>query len=134
MGVISKRAIVNINVHATKVQSVCRLHSTDRGSSEGGQIQELVSLVDLPPTLLDAAGLAVPDEMQGRSVLPLLRGETADWPEEVFVQISEAQVGRAVRTQRWKYGVDAPNKGGGKDAGSDIYVEQYPLRSRCRPL
>ena len=46
-------------------------------------------------------------------------------PKKYFVQISEAQVGRAVRTQRWKYGVDAPNKGGGKDAGSDVYVEQY---------
>ena len=91
----------------------------------GGQLQQLVSLVDLPPTLLDAAGLTVPDEMQGRSILPLLSGETETWPEEVFVQISEAQVGRAVRTQRWKYGVDAPNKGGGKDAGSDTYIEQY---------
>ena len=60
-----------------------------------------MSLVDLPPTLLDAAGLEVPDEMQGESILPLLRGETDDWQEEVFVQISEAQVGRAVRTQRW---------------------------------
>jgi arylsulfatase A-like enzyme len=91
----------------------------------GGQVQQLVSLVDLPPTLLDATGLAVPDEMQGRSILPLLQGDTEDWPEEVFVQISEAQVGRAVRTQRWKYGVDAPKKSGGKDAGSDVYVEQY---------
>ena len=91
----------------------------------GGQLQELVSLVDIPPTLLDAAGLEVPAEMQGRSIMPLVRGETDDWQEEVFVQISEAQVGRAVRTQRWKYGVDAPNKSGGKDAGSDRYVEQY---------
>jgi arylsulfatase A-like enzyme len=63
--------------------------------------------------------------MQGRSILPLVRGDTDDWPEEVFVQISEAQVGRAVRTHRWKYGVDAPEKNGGKDAGSDVYVEQY---------
>ena len=91
----------------------------------GGQIQELVSLVDLPPTLLDAAGLAVPGEMQGRSMMPLLRGEGEDWPEEVFAQISEAQVGRTVRTQRWKYGVDAPHKNGDSDAGSDRYVEQY---------
>ena len=91
----------------------------------GGQIQELVSLVDLPPTLLDAAGLEVPAEMQGRSIMPLVRGETEGWPEEVFVQISEAQVGRAVRTQRWKYGVDAPNSNAGRDAGSDQYVEQY---------
>ena len=32
----------------------------------------------------------------------------SDWPTEAFVQISEAQIGRAVRTRRWKYGVDAP--------------------------
>ncbi|MCZ6632120.1 MAG: sulfatase-like hydrolase/transferase [bacterium] len=95
------------------------------GFNGGGQIQELVSLIDLPPTLLDAAGISVPEEMEGRSILPLTRGENADWPEEVFMQISEAQVGRAVRTHRWKYGVDAPEKHGGQDAGSDIYVEQY---------
>ena len=40
----------------------------------GGQLQELVSLIDLPPTLLDAAGLEIPDQMQGRSLMPLLRG------------------------------------------------------------
>ena len=95
------------------------------GFNGGGQIQELVSLIDLPPTLLDAAGIPVPEEMGGRSILPLTHGENADWPEEVFMQISEAQVGRAVRTHRWKYGVDAPEKHGGQDAGSDTYVEQY---------
>ncbi|MEM7031155.1 MAG: sulfatase-like hydrolase/transferase [Chloroflexota bacterium] len=90
-----------------------------------GRLQELVSLIDLPPTLLDAAGLPIPDEMQGRSIMPLLRCEDVAWPEEAFIQISEAQVGRAVRTQRWKYGVDAPDKLGGEDPGSEIYVEQY---------
>jgi arylsulfatase A-like enzyme len=84
-----------------------------------------VSLIDLPPTLLDAAGIPAPEEMQGRSILPLTVGKAEDWPEEMFVQISEAQVGRAVRTRRWKYGVDAPEKNGGRDAGSDRYVEQY---------
>ena len=56
---------------------------------------------------------------------PLVRGEATDWPEEAFIQISESQVGRAVRTKRWKYGVDAPDKQGGRDAGSDRYEEQY---------
>ncbi len=93
------------------------------GFDGGGQVRELVSLVDLPPTLLDAAGLPVPEAMQGRSILPLLRGERAGWPEEVFIQISESQVGRAVRTGRWKYSVVAPDKHGGRDAGSDRYVE-----------
>lgn len=95
------------------------------GFEGGGQIRQLVSLIDLPPTLLDAAGLPVPSEMQGRSFLPIIRGSADDWPKELFLQISEAQVGRAVRTQRWKYGVDAPDKNPLRDAGSDRYVEQY---------
>lgn len=95
------------------------------GFTGGGRVSEMVSLIDLPPTLLDCAGIDVPEEMQGRSILPLLCGEAEDWPEEVFIQVSEAQVGRAVRTKRWKYGVDAPEKHGGKDAGSKTYIEQH---------
>ena len=34
----------------------------------------LVEMVDLAPTLLDAAGIPVPDGMQGRSLMPLLTG------------------------------------------------------------
>lgn len=103
------------------------------GFDGGGRVEDLVSLVDLPPTLLDAAGLPVPATMQGRSALPLLRGAPvgasrdgeAGWPEEVFVQVSEAEVGRAVRTCRWKYGVVAPDADPWEDASSDRYVEAY---------
>ncbi len=95
------------------------------GFNGGGRIEELVSTVDLTPTLLDAAGISIPPEMQGRSILPLTVGNSEGWPEETFVQISEAQVGRAVRTHRWKYGVDAPERQGAQQAGSDRYVEQY---------
>jgi arylsulfatase A-like enzyme len=99
----------------------------------GGHVDNLVSLIDLPPTLLDACGLEIPDQMRGRSILPLLRGETADWPEEVFAQISEAQVGRTVRTGRWKYGVDAPDADPRNDAHADRYVEQYLYDLECDP-
>jgi arylsulfatase len=37
-----------------------------------------VGLQDVMPTLLDAAGLPVPDSVTGRSVLPLLRGESPE--------------------------------------------------------
>jgi arylsulfatase A-like enzyme len=85
----------------------------------------LVSTVDFFPSLLDAANLPIPDSVQGRSVLPLLRSQTDQWPEEVFIQISESQVGRAVRTARWKYSVVAPGKDGYMDAGSDNYIEEF---------
>lgn len=91
----------------------------------GRRLDELVSLIDLPPTLLDAAGLPIPSAMQGRSLMPLVRGEAVDWPDAVFIQISESQVGRALRTDRWKYGVNAPGKDGNVDAGSDVYEDEY---------
>lgn len=99
----------------------------------GGRVRELVSLVDLPPTLLDAAGISIPSSMQGRSILPLLRGDKSGWPEEVYIQISELQVGRAVRTQRWKYGVDAPGKSPKDCACSDVYEERYLYDLKADP-
>jgi arylsulfatase A-like enzyme len=95
------------------------------GFDGGGMVHQLVSLIDLPPTLLAAAGIDVPAEMQGRSILPLLRGATAGWPDDVFIQISESQVGRAVRTHRWKYSVSAPEASGLSDAASDTYTEEF---------
>ena len=116
-------------------ESSIRVPTTFHGGAftSGGEISELVSLIDLPPTLLDAAGIPVPDNMQGSSILPLIRGERNNWPQEIFTQISEAQVGRAVRTHRWKYAVDAPDKSGGKDAGSDHYIEQYLYDLKADP-
>ena len=90
-----------------------------------GCVEQMVSLIDLPPTLLDAAGIPVPAAMQGRSILPLVNGRTKSWPEEAYIQISETEVGRAIRTKKWKYGVVAPDKRPWKDATSDRYVETY---------
>ena len=36
---------------------------------------------------------------------------------------SEAQVGRAIRSQRWKYAVTAPDKDGWNDSCSESYIE-----------
>jgi len=95
------------------------------GFNKGEKIEELVSLIDLPPTLLTIAGLKVPDYMQGSPLQQVVQGEAEDWPEEVFLQISESQVGRAIRTERWKYSVRAPEKNGKKYSHSDIYVEDF---------
>ncbi|RTE11408.1 sulfatase-like hydrolase/transferase [Paenibacillus whitsoniae] len=95
------------------------------GFNGGGTLRELISLIDLPPTLLDAAGIEVPAHMQGHSILPLLggnRGGTA-WQQEIFVQISESEVGRAIRTRRWKYAVTAPSRDPIRDRGASDYVE-----------
>lgn len=96
---------------------------TGPGFMAGGQVRALFSTVDVAPTLIDAAGLVVPKEMTGRSVMPVVRDARALWRDDVFMQISETETGRALRTQRWKYGVtseyheDLPR--------SDVYREAY---------
>ena len=61
------------------------------------------------------------DPLQG-----LADGSAKDWPQEVFVQISESGCGRAVRTKRWTYCVEAP-KGQARHGtcDSDVYHEAY---------
>ncbi len=87
-----------------------------------GKVQELVSLIDVPPTLLDIGGIAVPEHYQGHSLIPLAQGKAAGWPEAVFAQISEAETGRCIRTKEYCYSVTAPVFRYNEPA-SDVYVE-----------
>lgn len=83
-------------------------------------VPELTCQIDVTPSLLQAAGCAIPDSMQGRSFLPLLARQVEGWPNEVYVQISESQTGRALRTPQWTYAVVAGRK---SEAASDHYRE-----------
>ncbi len=78
------------------------------GFEAGRTVTELVSVVDLPPTLLAAAGITTPAAMQGRSLLPLAQGKEKNWRNEIFVQMREEALQRAIRTERWKYCIFDP--------------------------
>ncbi len=46
---------------------------------------QFVANIDLAPTFLDLAGLAVPDSMQGRSLAPILRGQPPkEWRNSIY--------------------------------------------------
>ena len=95
------------------------------GFNRRAVIKELVSLMDLPATILDCAGASRPAGFHGRSLRPLASGEADDWENAVFMQISESQVGRAVRTPDWKYSVRAHGKNNRTDMDSDTYTEDF---------
>ncbi len=96
------------------------------GFNGGGELNEAAGLINLPPTLLDAAGIKVPDTMQARSLLPLLRRERNDWPEESYIQFGDLNqaTGRALRSKRWKYAISIP-EGNKPCQYSDRYVETH---------
>ena len=48
----------------------------------GSRSEEMVQNIDYAPTLLDAAGLPVPEDMQGLSIVPLLEGREEEWDRE----------------------------------------------------
>jgi arylsulfatase A-like enzyme len=102
------------------------------GWDGGGEHREAVSLVDFMPSILECAGLPIPEEVQGRSLAPLTRNETAGWPSETFAQFGDGFLppGRAVRTQRWKYAVTA-SEGYKGHAEAPEYIEThlYDLQS-----
>ncbi|WP_239617971.1 sulfatase-like hydrolase/transferase [Cohnella mopanensis] len=75
----------------------------------GQRSEEFVyNLLDLPPTLLELAGLPVQSFFQGRSLQPLLQGQTPDdWRKDIISTYNGQQFGlyiqRAIRTERYKY-------------------------------
>jgi arylsulfatase A-like enzyme len=74
------------------------------GVTKPGSVNtQLTSVVDFAETFLQAAGIAVPPEMQGRSLVPLLAGQTpSDWRKTFYYHYYEYPVPHRVRPH---YGV-----------------------------
>jgi uncharacterized sulfatase len=103
------------------------------GLPRGAVVNSLVSLIDLPPTLLDLAGIGATGGMHGRSLLPLLAGKPGAERESVYMEISEHQCARAIRTRRWTYSVRAPDADGWNRTSSDKYVEDCLYDNEADP-
>ncbi len=74
------------------------------GKTKPGSVNDnLVSLLDVAETMLDIGGIKVPADMQGRSLVPLFKGETpADWRASLYYHYYEFPVPHRVRPH---YGV-----------------------------
>lgn len=75
------------------------------GGFRAGTRSELVGNVDALPTLLESAGVAAPNNLQGRSLLPLLQGRPFESRDAVYAEKtfhSYYDPMRAMRTERHK--------------------------------
>ncbi|MCK4966728.1 DUF4976 domain-containing protein, partial [bacterium] len=68
---------------------------------------EMALNVDIAPTILDCAGLEVPDVMQGKSLMGLAHGKKEQWRNDFFYEhLFEHKTipkTEGVCTERWKY-------------------------------
>lgn len=94
------------------------------GVESGPQSEALVSLVDLMPTFLDAAGAAVPPGIQGKSLQPIFSGEAESVRNAVLIEArakADAMPQRTMVTDRYKLVVY-----GDSDAGELYDLQQDP--------
>lgn len=105
------------------------------GFNNSRKIEELVSMVDVMPSILDALGLPIPSTVQGRSFIPLIHDAKAreSWRNEVFVQISESETARALRTPEWTCVALAPDANPIRDSYSMHYQDYQLYNNRADP-
>ncbi|MBI1248019.1 sulfatase-like hydrolase/transferase [bacterium] len=78
------------------------------GVVQSGSVPEqLVQNIDYAPTMLEMAGQPIPAEIQGRSLVPILKGESVDWRESLYYayyELGEHAVPQhfGVRTSQYK--------------------------------
>jgi len=79
------------------------------GFRRKGDIDALVQNIDFAPTFLELAGVEVPDDIHGESLVPLLKGQTPDdWRKSLYYHFyefpAEHMVKRhyGIRTERYK--------------------------------
>ena len=73
----------------------------------GGKVCDaMISQLDVFPTICDMLQITPPPWLQGRSFLPVLRGEKQEINDAVFAEVNyhaSYEPKRAVRTKGWKY-------------------------------
>jgi iduronate 2-sulfatase len=80
----------------------------------------IVELVDIYPTLADLTGLEPPDDLQGLSLLPLLKNTEAKWNYPAYTQVQRGDIpGHSVRTEEWRF-----TEWGFGDSGEELYNEK----------
>lgn len=76
------------------------------GLTGGKVVDGMVSHIDLFPTICEAIGIDPPDRLEGKSAMPLVRGDTDEVTDAIFSEVTHHasyDPKRAVRTPRWKY-------------------------------
>ena len=69
----------------------------------GVKTDALVELVDIYPTLCDACQLPIPEQLEGLSMVPVIREPTIPWKSAAFSKTGKEYGTRSIRTERYRY-------------------------------
>ena len=96
-GWFDKRFMYNESYHTPLVMRL------PKGYERRGDVDEMVQNIDYAPTFMQLAGVEVPSDIQGESLVPLLRGEKPEkWRDQLYYHYHEYPAEHAVKRH---YGV-----------------------------
>jgi iduronate 2-sulfatase len=95
--------------HSARVPLIVAVPGVTKGKTSG----RTVELLDVYPTLAQLCDLKAPGDLQGKSLVPLLKNSNASWSKPAYTQVEripnrfnpdlKKSSGRSVRTERWRY-------------------------------
>lgn len=103
------------------------------GLDRGREVSGLCSTIDIMPTALSAAGVSVPPEVQGLSLLPAGRGEPEATHDAIFAEMTyhvKYTPMRAIRTHEYKYILNLNDEPVGLDMCKDF---DWAVKAAKRP-
>ncbi len=99
------------------------------GAKRGRCLSQPVELRDILPTFLEAAGVRIPDTLDGRSLLTLIRDEAYEWRDWIDLEhgacYAKENVWTGLTDGRWKYVFHAY---GGREQLFDLWNDPHELR------
>jgi arylsulfatase A-like enzyme len=92
-------------------------------------VGEFALNIDLAPTILELAGAAVPPQVDGRSLVPFLRGQRpSTWRTDFLVEDLQGDLTGTLRTRDWAY----TEWGSGELELYDMTSDPFQMDSRHR--
>ena len=98
-----------------------------------GITEEIISLADLMPTVLDYAGVAIPEGISGKSFVPFLSGEADEGPRDYLNSVS-------IQSSRWSWFYEGDGENNTRDGdkaplyawhfdGTHLFMKVTPTRA-----
>ncbi len=107
-----------------RVPTIWRLPGQNKPASPS----TMVSAIDFCPTVLDLAGIAIPDSVQGKSYAPVLRGELVEFRDNIYIEFDDTYLDDRLRQIRTPHYV--LTQYGHMDAGILYDLDEDPRELR----
>ena len=116
-GTFGKRTVFEVALHSPLIVNI-----PDQ-TYRGHQTDAIVELIDIFPTLCDACELIIPSELEGISMLPVIRQPSIQWKTAAFSKIGKEYGTRSIRTEQYRYSESGLNGLSGIEL-YDHYVDE----------